>query len=198
MLLKIITRENMKRFTFFIFIILPIICSANELPLDGILVANTTYSGACNTQFLGTHDGNVSFEALFDKQLVTCDAGTYLPANSEECIICPINNFCIGGDYELSTENQGIENCPNKLKSPLGSTLSAQCGQIFHVGDSQLYLSSEKQTNPALVVEISGKNYYAQMTKTSDGKKTISADSNVVWHTIINDIEYTIHDKTSK
>lgn len=42
---------------------------------------------------------------------ITCEAGTYLPANSSTCAICPQHYYCPGGDFIQSTADQGKNSC---------------------------------------------------------------------------------------
>ena len=58
----------------------------------------------------GTH---TSCENASDGQ-IKCVAGTYLPANAEECAACPDGFVCRGnGSYSKQPIDQGNEECPN-------------------------------------------------------------------------------------
>ncbi len=44
---------------------------------------------------------------------IKCVAGTYLPANAEECAACPDGFVCRGNAYSKQPIDQGNEECPN-------------------------------------------------------------------------------------
>ena len=93
----------------------------------------------------------------------TCLSGYYLPANVDECTICPTNSICSGGTYSFNeTLAQGIQSCANGTFAPSGSAVCYP--HILHVGDSIVYLKSTKQTTPSLNLRIGGDVFYANMT----------------------------------
>ncbi|MBR4626029.1 MAG: hypothetical protein IKO56_10900, partial [Alphaproteobacteria bacterium] len=61
---------------------------------------------------------------------IACFPGTYLPAGSKVCKICPVGSWCGGGTFVFKdTLSQGIENC-DKTKtpfSPVASTSASAC-----------------------------------------------------------------------
>lgn len=125
---------------------------------------------------------------------VECEAGTYLPANANECVVCTEDNYCLGGLYTPYQSNaQGITPCESGLKSPAGSQKAADCGYILHVGDDKLYLHADKNTSPSLVVEVEGQKWYGDATPVANGKKTISDDTNKTMHMEYKGTEYTVH-----
>jgi uncharacterized repeat protein (TIGR02543 family) len=80
-----------------------------------------------NDPFTWTYTENRKLVAQWKRNTATCDAGTYLPADSEECVECIKNSYCAGGTFEIKDEHQGIEYCPYGLTSPAGSTNVTQC-----------------------------------------------------------------------
>lgn len=125
---------------------------------------------------------------------LTCEPGTYLPANANECVICTEDNYCLGGLYAPYQSNaQGITPCESGLRSPAGSQKAADCGYILHVGDDKLYLHADKNTSPSLVVEVDGQKWYGDATPVANGKKTISDDTNKTMHMEYKGTEYTVH-----
>lgn len=129
---------------------------------------------------------------------VSCDAGTYLPAGQVACAECPADHYCEGGTFNVSDSDAGINSC-NGLKSPAGSIAATDCGRILHIGDNKLYLHSdaEHKTSPALVVDINGDRYYADITPVVDGVgKPISNETDESLHVDIEGVEYTIHTRS--
>ena len=105
------------------------------------------------------------FLARFEPNSHTCSAGYYLPANVDGCTICPANNICTGGTYTFNeTTDQGIQSCANGTFAPTGSAVCYP--HILHVGDSNVYLKSTKQTTPSLNIKIGNDIFYANMTTT--------------------------------
>ena len=163
-------------------------CSSGQfLPADALACATcpndyscsggTFYFNAKNNQGLSnqttfTHNlTNVcaanaphGFIATYQINSYNCNVGYYLPADGIECVICPMNNICIGGTFTYNeTTDQGIEPCPNGYFSPAGSD-SVCYPHILHVGDSNIYLRSTKLTTPSLNIKIGNDVFYANMT----------------------------------
>ena len=101
--------------------------------------------------------------AVFTPNQYTCNVGYYLPADGIECIICPQNSICSGGTYTFNeTTDQGIVACASGTFAPTGSSICYP--HILHVGDSNVYLKSTKQTTPSLNLRIGDDVFYANMT----------------------------------
>ena len=98
----------------------------------------------------------------------TCNAGYYMPANYDGCVICPADNYCVGGTYTFNeTTTQGITACGAGLFAPAGMWEPEQCGRILHVGDGFVYLRSTKKTEHALHVDLNHDgiaDYFGNMT----------------------------------
>ena len=132
---------------------------------------------------------------------LTCDAGTYMPGNSETCVPCPGDSYCSGGEYDiLVADAQGISACASGLFAPVGARSENDCGRILHVGDNILYLHKDKRTEHSLVVNVEGVNYYADATpisegiKTMDGRDATEQDVGKVLRINIDGAEYSVHD----
>ena len=154
---------------------------------------------ACDIDYLVCADGYTEEIVEGSKRCITtkvhCEPGEYLPVGSESPAKCPENYYCTGGDYDKGlAEDAGATKCPSGLKSPVGAQLYADCGHILHVGDDKLYLHSDKNTQPSLVVQIDGQKWYADMTPVSEGKKPISTDpESKTMHMTVDNVDYTVH-----
>ena len=154
-----------------------------------------TYNVICNNGY--TASGNGTANPSCDVTTITCPAGQYLPANGTACSVCPENNYCVGNTFDYPKAfAQGITECPTGLVAPQGTTSAAGCGKIMYVDGTKLYLTSEKQTSPALAVRIDGVVYYASMTSLASGAKPMNSATSKSLRTRINGIEYSIHDNT--
>ena len=100
--------------------------------------------------------------AVFVPTQYQCAAGQYLPANAITCTNCPSGSACVGGTYTFNeTTDQGIQSCANGTFAPSGSAVCYP--HILHVGDSNVYLKSTKQTTPSLNLRIGNDIFYANM-----------------------------------
>jgi len=101
--------------------------SANVSAVD-ILSPNSVFENQCTISNTGVYTGSFKMIPVYEDIVYNCGAGYYLPADSEECIICPKNSYCIGGDYTYSqTESQGNTPCPAGGISELGATNIQDC-----------------------------------------------------------------------
>lgn len=169
------------------------VCCANAFA-ETLLSNNATIPGACNVETLGIYSGTANAIPHFEPATYVCDAGYYLPADATECVVCPINNYCVGGAFQYNTNiPQGIMNCPNQWLSPAGMHELESCGHILHIGDAYVYLRSVKKTTPALNVKIGDNVFFGNMT-TADVSMNINTERKL--KAKVNDIIYSIHDDT--
>ena len=121
-------------------------------------------NNSCVKDLIGIDTNNHSIIfAHFTPNTHTCSVGYYLPANIDECVICPANSICIGGTYSFNeTTDQGIVPCTSDTYSPTGSTVCYP--HILHVGNDNVYLRSNKLTTPSLNIKIGNDVFYANMT----------------------------------
>ena len=116
----------------------------------------------CNKVFVRSINNNTIIMATFIPNEHTCSPGYYLPANVDECTICPKNSYCVGGTYTFNeTLPQGIKQCINSF-APMGSAVCYP--HILHIDNNNVYLKSDKTTTPSLNVKISNDIFYANMT----------------------------------
>lgn len=52
------------------------------------------------------NDSFVNYYPVYEPKSIVCNNGYFLPANSEECVLCPSENNCVGGTFEFN---------PNKI-----------------------------------------------------------------------------------
>ena len=131
-------------------------CGSNS----STVVQNAASACTCDTGYTadGTPNGaTTSVNGCLEivEGSVSCNNGYYLPANSNVCAKCPVNNYCPSGTYSFDEiNNQGITPCQSGLFAPAGMWESAQCGRVFRVGEKYVYLRSTKKTTPSLNVDI--------------------------------------------
>ncbi len=138
----------------------------NETETQGLvqktfITQSTQYT--CSDNFLNAGNNTTNMLPVFTPNQHTCSAGYYLPANIDECTICPNDNICIGGTYTFNeTNDQGIEACSENTYAPIGSTVCYP--HILHIGEDVVYLKSEKLTTPSLNIGMDDGIFYANMT----------------------------------
>lgn len=163
---------------------------SNEFPSDKLMLENHIYKNAAFFENLGVYSGTINAIAIYENTPSFCDAGYYLPENTNECVMCDENHYCVGG------ENAIKQKCPDSLVAPIGAKTSGECGRIMHMGDDIIYLTRDKQTTPALAVQIGNDVYYAKMAPVNDGVKPMNKNTANSFKTELHDIEYYIYDNT--
>lgn len=140
---------------------------AESFPNDGYMLENKTYDNSAIYDILGVYSGSVDAIAEYIDSSNICNRGEYLPHGSENCVVCPENSYCPGGEYTYSEDtDNGITPCTAGLFSPAGMWESAQCGHILHVGEYVVYLRSTPGTTNALGFQFDDGVFYANMTAT--------------------------------
>ena len=165
---------------------------SNEFPDDGLMLENYVYKHAAVFENLGVYSGTVNAIAVYENVPIECNPGYYLPENNTECVICAENHFCSGG----VNENATMESCPDGLVSPVGTTVADNCGKIMYIGEDVLFLTQTQQTHPALAVKMDDTVYYAKVTPVSSGAKPMNIGTTYSLRTMLDDVEYSIHDNT--
>ena len=87
------------------------------------LKANTIKDSVGNFITTVVTSGNVTVQ-----NSVTCTGGTYLAANETSCTTCPAGSYCPGGEYNISSSNQGITLCAEGKYSGAGASSCTNCG----------------------------------------------------------------------
>jgi len=136
---------------------------------------------------------NGNLQAEFVRNQHTCSSGYYLPANVDECTLCPSGNACVGGTYTFNeTTDQGIQSCTSGTFAPTGSAVCYP--HILHVGNDVVYLRSTKQTTPSLNFRIGNDIFYANMTTSST---YMNKDSSHYLHILYEGVDYYVCDDTT-
>ena len=126
-------------------------------------------ANGCKEDFLRAYNNSANITATFTPNVHNCSAGYYLPANIDECTICPSDHYCPGGDLTFNeTAPQGITPCPEAHPyAPQGMWLASQCGRKLHISDETyhdiLYMH-QSPANPTLhrlFVRVGETNYSA-------------------------------------
>ena len=103
-------------------------CPVNSWCPGGIFPPSSDYEQGINSCDAGlVSDSGSSSTDDCHEPAITCAEGYYLPANSAICDICTEGNWCPGGDYYQSTENQGLNACPNDGLSPTKASTINKC-----------------------------------------------------------------------
>lgn len=140
---------------------------AETFPNDGYMLENKIYENAAIYDNMGIYSGSVDAIAQYVDSGYNCARGEYLPHGSEECVTCPENSYCPGGEYAYSEESDGgITECTAGLYAPAGMWESAQCGHILHVGEYVVYLRASPRTTQSLGFQFDDGVFYANMATT--------------------------------
>ncbi len=168
-----------------------------EFPDDNLMLENHVYTNAAVFENLGIYGGEIDAIAVYDTESYHCDSGYYLPKDANECIKCEKDSYCGGGVFAYNEEEpQGITECPDNMNSAPGAKTAGECGKILHVGEDNMYLTSEKQTAPAFAILMNGKTYYAKMSLAENGKKSMNQDTARSLKVLYNNKEYYVYDGT--
>lgn len=117
----------------------------NETETQGITYTTPilyNQNNSCVNKLLKPNNNTSYMVAKFVRNVHTCSAGYYLPANIDECRKCLNDHYCPGGNLTFNeTTPQGIIECPsNHPFAPAGMWQQSQCGRKLHVGDDILYM----------------------------------------------------------
>ena len=88
---------------------------------------------------------------------ITCEAGTYLPANSSTCAVCPQHSYCEGGSFTQSTSSdQGIKSCSTETSGKFPRTYS--CYESNSYGNCIKGASSISQCHASVSFQANADN----------------------------------------
>ena len=163
----------------------------NSTKAQGLTRNANTYVSS-NTNNTCSANLGLVLNAIFIPKVYDCNPGYYLPANTDGCEICLVNNYCAGGTYSFNEEeDQGISECPSGKFSPAGAAICYE--HKLHVGNESLYLRASKRTTPSLNVGYGNEVFYANMTTTPT---YMTSGSTHYFKTIYNEQVYYICDDT--
>ena len=157
----------------------------------------TTMNNVCAANF------PTNIFAIYEANKHDCATGFYMPANTDGCVECPENNYCVGGTYTFNeTITQGIIPCPESNPyAPAGMWLESQCGRKMYIADDVLYLhqSPAAPTEHRLYARIANNVYSANATPVSANQELkMSAGAQHALHVKIDGTEYLVHDDSVK
>ena len=180
-----------------------LVCSmfaTNAFADDAAISFDASTANCFGSNIGNATSGTVKFKARWRRKVIPCVAGQYVPAGSETTLKCPVNSFCPGPlapntGFEYSeTIAQGIETCPDNLKSPAGSKKLGDCGRILHVGGGIMYMHQERPVDgPVLVIKIGSEKYYANLSN-ENNVMTLGSDKKL--HIKYNSANYTAFDNS--
>ncbi|MDL2295423.1 InlB B-repeat-containing protein, partial [Lachnospiraceae bacterium OttesenSCG-928-E19] len=79
---------------------------------------------------------NTTLYARWSQSVIKCDPGKYLKKGESSCITCVKGYYCQGGSFQISTtEDQGIELCPNNyINGSTGARATTDCRIMCQAG----------------------------------------------------------------
>ncbi len=157
----------------------------------------TTMNNVCAANF------PTDIFAIYEANKHDCATGFYMPVNTDGCVKCPENNYCVGGTYTFNkTITQGITPCPDSYPyAPVGMWDENQCGRKLHVDGDFLYVhkSPAAPAEHRLYVKFGDSVYSANATPVSENADLkMSVNAQHTLHVKIDGVEYLIHDDSVK
>ena len=154
-------------------------------------VVHTTTFGleTCPNDYPNSADGAGSINQCY----LTTTAGNYVATENAPQTTCAANGYCPGDISVYYGTTGGRIACPNNGFSPAGLSDAVCYPHILHVGDSNVYLKSTKQTTPLLNIKIGNDVFYANMTTE---RTKMNKDSSRYLHINLNGIHYYVCDDT--
>jgi len=96
----------------------------------------TSNSDTCNDTNLGTASGTASLEAIWGLNDYECSAGQYFDMTTATCVQCSANSYCPGGTYNVESQTNGLNSCPNGYGlSMVGASADTDCYRTCTTGD---------------------------------------------------------------
>ena len=138
--------------------------TSNTFPNDELMQADYTYTNQATYNNMGVYSDSVDAEANYDWELVTVNAGYYLPANSTTPVQCTSGNYCPGLAQQVHMDStaQGLTACPTGFtSSTAGATTDTQCYRACDVNNMGTTI-----TTIAHASTLSGNDYYGNGTDT--------------------------------
>ena len=179
--------------------IMPISVNCFAADVSDVLSPNTVMQNACVYANMGVFQGEFTMVPIYEDTIYKCGAGYFLPKLSEDCVLCPENSYCPGGDYTYSeSDDTGKNKCPDGTVAPIGMWEFAQCGRKLHIGDNVLFLRASKQTEHALHIDMNGDgavDWFANLTTVDT---PMNKDTDKKLKIKIDDVVYFAYDDTIK
>ena len=169
----------------------------NEEIDQGKTLITGDISNGCKEDFTRAINNSAEITATFTPNVHNCNPGYYLPANTDGCVICPENSYCVGGTYNFDeTTSHGITACAAGLHAPVGMWEPEQCGKILHLDNEVVYLRQTKKTSPALHVDMDHDGIADFFANVTTADVPMHAGSQHSLRLKYNDVIYSIYDDT--
>ena len=82
----------------------------------------------CIDTNLGTASGSTALEAIWGLNNYQCSGGQYFDTSTATCVQCTSNNYCPGGTYNVESQTNGLNACPNGYAmSVAGASADTDC-----------------------------------------------------------------------
>ena len=75
-----------------------------KLFLIFLIIPTHVFADYINDDIIAGCDGLYAYQAVFALKTRTCLLGSYLPANSLVCELCPSGYTCSGGTYDFNAD----------------------------------------------------------------------------------------------
>lgn len=82
-------------------------------------------NGGCDAANLLTVNNKTVLTPVFEPIEYTCNSGTFLPANSTQCVACPTGFTCPGGTYAFNENQASGISAPNNINQNAAKVCSS-------------------------------------------------------------------------
>ena len=148
---------------------------------DGHQFLGWTLNGASvSDSFVWNTTDNQTLVATWKQLSAECASGEYLPANTATCVPCKENNYCSGGEYNVSDKDTGLTPCPDGyVTDDTGATSETQCYTTCTKQCAQQTCPENATCTHGAVTSTTGKQYYGGTCNapTSTCEMTVNCDS---------------------
>ena len=135
---------------------------------------------------------------------INCAPGKYLPANKSSCSSCNQGYYCIGGNYPVSSSDQGIKRCPDGSSSVNGaSECNCGSGKTWDAASGQCVDNAPSEDNCSDGKMFDGECYKCTSRTSTAGvelykwcKKNTPADCRSIYYTDSNCVKQYTDDET--
>ena len=99
-------------------------------------IATDNENPICDSTTIGTTSGSTSLDAVWNIVNPTCSAGQYFDMTTATCVTCSANSYCPGGTYNVESQTNGLNSCPNNYAlSASGAGAQSDCYRTCTTAD---------------------------------------------------------------